>query len=117
MKQTYDRYIDMRMLEYVSRPQYKYGCSIAALTAVINYLYAEQLGIKTSEELATALGWEIDDIGTKVKPNNDRVMHWFNYLLSEFGLKGSCSIYLKNEDVADFSINSVVFTKFKSALK
>ncbi len=56
MNGTFDRYVNNDLISYISRPQYENSCSFTALTAVFNYFYADKLGIKTSNELASAIG-------------------------------------------------------------
>ncbi|MDD2228586.1 MAG: hypothetical protein PHY48_04145 [Candidatus Cloacimonetes bacterium] len=114
MQQTHDRYINHQMLDCISRPQYENGCSIASLTAVFNYLYAEQLGgMKSSLELASIMGLKVDDIGTKLNASNKTVMGWFDRLTKHYKLHGSCSIYLSAKDVKDYSRNAAVISQFK----
>ncbi|MDD2230659.1 MAG: hypothetical protein PHY48_14835 [Candidatus Cloacimonetes bacterium] len=114
MKNTHDRYINTKMLECISRPQYENGCSIASLTAVFNYLYADQLGgIKSPLELASIMGLNINDIGSKLNAGNNTVMGWFDRLTKHYKLRGNCSIYLSAKDVKDYSHNSLVISKFK----
>ena len=54
-----DRFVNNRVLESICRPQYRYGCAIAALTSVINYLYSAKLGVVTQEQIARELNLEI----------------------------------------------------------
>jgi hypothetical protein len=102
------------MLECISRPQYENGCSIASLTAVFNFLYAEQLGgMRSTQELVSIMGLKVDDIGTKLNAGNKTVMGWFDKLTKHFKLQGSSSIYLSAKDVKDYSRNSTVISQFK----
>lgn len=103
MRQTHDRFINARLLEYISRPQYKLGCSIASLTAVFNYLYANQIGLKTSRELALALGKNVENIGTRGNvPENEDLMHWFDSLVNHYHVKGASSVYFCKTNTKDW---------------
>ena len=52
MLKQQDRFVNNELLGFISRPQYEASCSMSSLTAVINYLFADQIGIKTNKEWA-----------------------------------------------------------------
>lgn len=112
----HDRYVNNEMLKYISRPQYSNSCSITALTAIFNYLFAQKLGsVKTSDELAVAVtgkpAGHVHGIG-----NNDVVL-WFNILCEHYDLKGSAEIYLRGEDVKNIDNNERIITELKECIR
>ena len=56
MLKQQDRFINNELLGFISRPQYDTSCSMSSLTAVINYLFSDQIGIKTTKEWAKDIG-------------------------------------------------------------
>jgi hypothetical protein len=91
-----DRFVNNRILESVFRPQYRYGCAIAALTTVLNYLYSSRLGIITQEQIGRELNLEIRDIGTKIDPGNKEIMEWFCRFMKKRKLNGKVRVYTDN---------------------
>ena len=98
-----ERFVNNDVLRYLCRPQYRYGCAIAALTSVVNYLYAGKLGVVTQERLAEELGLKILDIGTKIDPSNDDIMEWFDRFVRERKLRGRAKIFCDRRKRLDFS--------------
>ncbi len=115
MNGTFDRYVNNDLISYISRPQYENSCSFTALTAVFNYLYADKLGIKTSNELASAIGIKAPKNITGY--GNSQVMKFFDKLCRHYGVKGDSSYFLRAADVRDFNNNSQVFSKLKTAIQ
>jgi hypothetical protein len=104
-----DRFVNNRVLESICRPQYRYGCAIAALTSVINYLYSAKLGVVTQEQIARELNLEIRDIGTKIDPGNKAVMEWFSRFVKQHKLHGKVRIFTDNRTRKDFAaLNALV---------
>lgn len=115
MNRTYDRYVNNDLISYISRPQYENSCSFTALTAVFNYLFADILGIKTSNELASAIGITAPKNITGY--GNAKVMGFFDKLCRHYGVKGESSYFIRAADVRDFNNNAQVFSKLKTAIK
>jgi hypothetical protein len=69
------RYVNTKVVEHLSRPQYDWSCSMTALTGVVNYLYSKELGVQTQESVARSLGMNIEDIGTGGGPGNDTIIN------------------------------------------
>jgi len=115
MPQTHDRYVNNELLGFISRPQYTYSCSMSALTAVINYLFSDQIGIKTTKEWAKDIG--IQSPETSMSPENKTVMEWFNKVCKCYGLQGSCDYYIQSKDLKNWDNNPRVITKLKEAIK
>lgn len=115
MNRTFDRYVNNDLISYISRPQYENSCSFTALTAVFNYLYADRLGIKTSNELASAIGITAPKNITGY--GNAKVMSFFDKLCRHYGVKGESSYFIRAADVRDFNNNAQVFSKLKTAIK
>ena len=115
--QCQDRFVNNKLVGYVSRPQHKLCCSITALTGVFNYLYADIVGIKTSFELASILKIPIDDIGTTIDPSNSDIMDWFRTIVFELGLNGTCDFFLRDNDIDDLNYNLKSYTKIKETIK
>lgn len=114
----HDRYVNNRLLACISRPQHENSCSLTSLTAVFNYLYSDQLGIKTSGELAASLGIEAPgEFGDG--PGNNTVLQWFDKLCRHYKVAGAGRLYLKMEDVSDerWDNNAKVFSGLKEAVR
>ncbi|MFB3845386.1 MAG: hypothetical protein ACE14O_06540 [Candidatus Cloacimonadaceae bacterium] len=115
MQMIHDRFVNNDLLNFISRPQYEYSCSISALTAVFNYLFSEQIGIKTSNELAIiAAKKQAKDI---TGAGNLTIMKWFDILCKHYKLKGISKYYLRKENVTDWSKNSKVITDLKEVIR
>ena len=104
-----ERFVSNVILESISRPQYKYSCSLAALTAAINFLYSEKIGIQTQEMLAGKLGMDASEVGYNGGPDNEELLEWFGKFVKRVKLHGSCRCYLSKREVKDFSKNDRVF--------
>jgi len=116
--QYHDRYVNNDLLACISRPQHENSCSLTSLTAAFNYLYAEQIGIKTSVELARSLNIEPPgEFG--YGPGNQTLLQWFGELCRNFSVTGRCRIYLQGKDVGDdqWDNNARVFTDLKDTVK
>jgi hypothetical protein len=92
-----NRFVNNEILACTCRPQYRYGCAIAALATVINYLYSSKLGIIKQEQIAEELGMEIQDIGTSIDPGNEDVMEWFARFVQQRKLHGRARIFLNRK--------------------
>ncbi|HOD17732.1 MAG TPA: hypothetical protein PKJ14_03700 [Candidatus Cloacimonadota bacterium] len=115
MLKTHDRFVNLKLIEYISRPQYNHGCSFAALTGVFNYLYAEQIGLIPAKDLASALNKQVDLIGTRGNvPENEDVMDWFDKLTRYYHVKGYSSVYFSK---ANTSKRASIFLEIKQLLK
>ncbi len=78
MSQTHDRYVNNELLSFISRPQYDSSCSMSALTAVINYLFSDQIGIKTTKEWANDIN--IHSPEEDMSPGNRTVILMPNWI-------------------------------------
>ena len=108
------RHVNPKVLQYVTWPQYKYGCSLASLTCVVNYLYAEQIGVQTPQAVATAIGMIADKIGWDGGPSNKTLIRWFERFLKAKNLQGKGSIEFTRRDVEDFDNNNSVCERFNA---
>ncbi|HPI71643.1 MAG TPA: hypothetical protein PLF99_09955 [Tenuifilaceae bacterium] len=89
---------------------------MTSLTAVLNYLFAENLGIKTSAELASALGIEPHgEFG--YGPGNETVLKWFRDICRHFGVAGYRRINLRDKEVKNWNNNAKLFASLKDAVK
>lgn len=96
--EVHDRHVNNALLACISRPQHENSCSLTSLTAVFNYLYSDQLGIKSSTELAARLGIEPPgEFG--YGPGNDTVLKWFTDLCRYYGVTGEGQVHLRGKDV------------------
>jgi hypothetical protein len=94
------RTVNDRVLRSISRPQYPANCSIAALTAVINYLYgADGLHNVTQEHFATTIGV---NIGMGRGPGNQDLFDWFDKYRKKMDLAGAARLDVEGKDV-DYS--------------
>ena len=109
-----ERFINSKVLKYITWPQYKYGCSLASLTCVVNYLYAGQIGVQMPEEVARMLGKEAEDIGWDGGPSDKTLIQWFDQFVKRKRIGGSANIGFARRDVADLSHNRSVCNKFNS---
>jgi hypothetical protein len=114
MNERFDRYINNDLKGYVSRPQYEISCSVTALTAFFNYLYADNLGIIRSIELANVIGITAPKNVTGF--GNSHIMRFFDKLCRHYGVLGDSAYFLRSADVKDFSNNAQVFGKIKTAI-
>lgn len=110
-----DRYINTDLMELISRPQYDYSCSMSALTAVINYLFSDQIGIKTTKVWAQDIA--IQSPEASMSPGNQTVMEWFIKVCKHYCLVGSCDYFIQKKDVEDWNNNPQVITKLKNAVR
>jgi len=110
-----DRFINTGLMELISRPQYENSCSMSALTAVINYLFSNQIGIKTTKEWAQDIN--IQSPESDMSPGNKTVMEWFDKVCKQYSLVGSCDYFVQRNDVEDWDNNPQVITKLKNAIK
>jgi hypothetical protein len=95
-----DSWIDERVIQCLSRPQYEYSCSLTALTAVINYLYANnESQLQTQEHVARVLGLAPREVGIDGGPGNATVMEWFCQYLAAKGLVGDAAIAFDQNDL------------------
>lgn len=116
--EVHDRHVNNALLACISRPQHENSCSLTALTAVFNYLYSDQLGIKSSTELAASLG--IEPPGEfAYGPGNDTVLKWFAGLCTHYGVSGKGRVHLRGEDVGAerWANNTRVFAGLKVAIR
>ncbi len=111
---THDRYINNELLQCISRPQYDASCSMSSLTAIINYLFSDQIGIKTTKEWANEI--EIHSPVIMMAPGNQTVLEWFRMVVDKYNLKGNCGYFIKDEDV-NWANNPEVISKLKQAVK
>lgn len=114
MPNTHERYVNNELLGFISRPQYDSSCSMSSLTAVINYLYSDQIGIKTTKEWAKEIG--IHSPETKMSPGNESVLDWFRRIVEKYGLKGGCGYFIQDRDV-DWDSNPEVISRLKRAVR
>jgi len=103
------------LLGFISRPQYENSCSMSSLTAVINYLFSVQIGIKTTKEWAEEI--EAPDPEEPLSPGNETMMSWFKLVCEHYGVEGKCDYFICDEDVEDWDDNPKVITKLKKAIK
>jgi hypothetical protein len=95
------RSVNDRILRSISRPQYPANCSIAALTAVINYLYgAGGRQNVTQEDFASTIGV---DIRTGRGPGNRVLLDWFDTYLKKKKLVGAARLDVEGNDVNNSS--------------
>lgn len=111
------RYINQRVLQYITWPQYLYGCSLAALTCVVNYLYAEKIGVQSPREVAKAIGQDAEEIGWDGGPSNRTLIRWFDRFVTAHGLKGKGRIEFGRKDVEDFSENTAVCQRLDAIVR
>ena len=97
-----ERFINQRVLQYITWPQYKYACSMASLTCVINYLYADEIGIQTPREVGGVLGVNPKRIRSASRA---RLQEWFETYLEKKGLDGYTDIGFDSDDVEGFNDN------------
>lgn len=115
MPKTHDRYVNNELLGFISRPQYECSCSLSSLTAVFNYLFAGELGIQTSKDLAAKAGIIApQDIGDG--PGNQTVMEWFDLICKAYGVKGNGGFFLRAKDVGDWDKNREVIDSLKEVV-
>ncbi len=88
-----DRFINNRIVECLSRPQYPYSCGLTALTCVVNYLWSQKLGIVTQESLADQLGFCAKTSGEE-SPGNQTILNWFETFRHANTLRGTGEIFL-----------------------
>jgi hypothetical protein len=95
-----DRYVNNEILKSVSRPQDNYNCSLASLTAVVNYLYNDERGILTMDNIADLLGFASrTDSEINAGPSNQQVMDWFNIFVKQKTLRGTTRIEFNQKSV------------------
>lgn len=89
-----EKYFDAARFACIVRPQYKYNCSMASLTAVFNFLYNMSL---SQEQVMQMLGFKApyDDIKFGAFASNEAVIKWFYMLLDKFELQGVAKIVWK----------------------
>jgi len=114
MNYTHERYVNNELLGFISRPQYDSSCSMSSLTAVINYLFSDQIGIKTTKEWANDIN--IHSPEENMSPGNRTVMGWFNRVCKSYQLNGSCGYFIQDDDVEDWADNQQVIAKLKKAV-
>lgn len=114
MIRTHDRYVNNELLQFISRPQYDTSCSMSSLTAIINYLYADQIGIKTTKEWAKEI--EIHSPDTRMAPGNQTLLEWFRIVVEKYNLKGNCGYFIQDKDVG-WADNPEVISMLKQAVK
>lgn len=116
--ELHDRYVNNRLLAYISRPQYENSCSLTSLAAVFNYLYSDRLGLKDSAELAASLGLRSPG-ESGYGPGNQTMLQWFDKLCKQYEVAGDCRPYLRGEDVSNerWSDNARVFSGLKEAVR
>ena len=112
-----DRFVNNDVLKSISRPQYRYSCSLTALSAVINYLFSRILGIQTQEQIANLLGLDARCIGYNKGPGNKQLMKWFNTFTSRTSQNAKCRIFMNKREVIDWSRNEKMIRKFKETIK
>ncbi|HNU53425.1 MAG TPA: hypothetical protein PK046_01535 [Candidatus Syntrophosphaera sp.] len=115
MLKRQDRFMNNELLGFISRPQYENSCSMSSLTAVINYLFSDQIGIKTTKEWAEEI--EAPDPEEPLSPGNETMMSWFKLVCEHYGVEGKCDYFICDEDVEDWDDNPKVITKLKKAIK
>ena len=111
-----ERYINQNILNCLSRPQQRWGCSLAAITCVINYLYSHVLGIQTQEGIAKVLGLSSHDPGS---PGNQELIDWFNQFTrkkrSGAAIHGTGEIKFHADNIEPFSeVNEKVVRAIKN---
>ncbi len=114
MSIIHDRFVNNELLQFISRPQYDSSCSMSSLTAVINYLFSDQIGVKTTKQWTQDIG--IGSPEANMNPGNQTVMKWFDLVCKHCGLKGSCGFFIRDEDVKNWEDNPKVVTKLKEAV-
>lgn len=115
MNKCMDRYVNNDLIGYISRPQHGNSCSFTALTAVFNYLFAKRVGIKTSNELAKAIGIKAPKDITGY--GNPELLRFFEKLCKNYGVVGNCGYFLRGKDVKDWEKNTQIFSNLKVATK
>lgn len=115
MNNTHERYVNNELLGFISRPQYDSSCSMSALTAVINYLFSDQIGIKTTKEWAKDIN--VHSPEENMSPGNQTVMGWFDKVCKRYHLNGNCDFFIRDGDVEDWADNPQVIAKLKDAVK
>ena len=104
----HDRYVNNRILECLSRPQYVYSCGLTSLTCVVNFLWSHKLGIITQEVLARQLGFDAKRSGEE-SPGNRTILDWFRKFRAIYHLSGTEDMLLDRESFP--ALNSVGYEK------
>lgn len=111
------RFVNQRVLQYITWPQYRYGCSLASLTCVVNYLFADKIGIQTPEQVADAIGKRAEDIGWDGGPSNKTLIKWYEQFIKASNLQGAGRIEFTRKDVQDFDDNDSVCSRFDAIVR
>lgn len=95
------RFVNNALLESISRPQDAYNCSLASLTAVINYLFVSELGINTMDKVADTLGFTSRNATDIINgPTNEEFQAWFSKYLEINRVKGASRIAFDATSIA-----------------
>lgn len=114
MLKQQDRFVNNELLGFISRPQYESSCSMSSLTAVINYLFSDQIGIKTTRQWAEDI--KIHPPTAEMSPGNETVLKWFKKVCEHYGVEGKCDYFISDEDVEDWSKNPELINRLKKAI-
>lgn len=113
----FDRHVNNELLANLSRPQYPQGCSVAALAMAVNYLFGNDHGIRTQEDIAATLGFRADAIGIEGGPGNEIVLGWYRDYTAAMGWEASGGILLDREDAKEDTTSGPIFEELKEIVK
>ncbi len=118
MKKIYqDRFLNNKILRVLARPQYPDSGSITSLTAVINYLFSEDIGIQTPDEIAKILKFtSAGDLKINPDVSNETIMKWFRLVLTHYNLKGSCRVAVGLNEIKNFDDSLLSFDYMKNQI-
>ena len=118
MASVRDRFMNNAILDCLSRPQYPYGCSVSALTTVVNYLFGDAMGLRTQEEVAARLGIEIGTMTSEEGPGNEVIIEWFDTYLDRADLAGGTpAVRIDQRDVAGDADSERLFDTLKEIVR
>jgi hypothetical protein len=113
-----DRYINTKIVQYTTWPQFKKRCGLASLTCAINYLFAEDHRLYTPREVWSVLE-EIfpNDRSAIDNPGNRDLLRFFDYFLVWGGCRGSASREFDANHVQAWQNNASVLARIKSIIR
>ncbi len=112
-----ERFVNNEILDCLVRPQYPHACSIAAMTGVLNYLYASQTGPISQEEVARHVGLSIGAMEEDQGPGNAILLEWFDSWVNVHGLAGECAIFADGTGAEPQAWDGPLFEELKAIVR